>query len=283
MGRLISILLLLGVAGYVFFAGWIQLLLPAETYAVLFSKTSGFEEEVLEPGRFVWRWQRALPTNVTLYIFDLSPHRATASVSGSMPSADLIQTMLPAPTDFGYETSFELVYRLRPEVLPLLVSEQGLRPDDIDSWYQTQSQLIAEAATEAAMSDRGASLVGQPTRLAEFLTERVRSRFSDLEVTRVSPRRVRIPDLDLYERSRAAFLDLLAAQEEIRRAAVAGLAETRERELLLDDASRSAVDRLRRYGEVLTEYPVLLELLQLEGVKGALPGLAEAVEAVESQ
>lgn len=283
MGRLISILLLLGVAGYVFFAGWIQLLLPAETYAVLFSKTSGFEKEVLEPGRFVWRWQRALPTNVTLYIFDLSPHRATASVSGSMPSADLIQTVLPAPTDFGYATSFELIYRLRPDVLPILVAEQGLRPDDIDSWHQTQSQLIAEAATKAAMSDRGATLIGQPTQLAEFLTEQVQGRFAELDITRVSPRRIRIPDLDLYQRSRVAFLDLLAAQEEVRRAAVASLAETRERELLLDNASRSAVDRLRRYGEVLTEHPVLLELLRLQGVEAALPGLAEAVQADETR
>ena len=282
MGRLISILLLLGVAGYVFFAGWIQLILPAETYAVLFTKTGGFEEEVLEPGRFVWRWERALPTNATLYLFDLAPHRATASASGSMPSADLIQTVLPAPTDFGYETSFEVVYRLRPDVLPLLVGEQGLRPDDIDSWYQTQSQLIAEAATEAAMSERGADLIGQPTQLADFLTAEVQSRFSQLEVTRVSPRRIRIPDLDLYQRSRVAFLDLLAAQEQIRREAVAGLAETREHELLLDDASRSAVDRLRRYGEVLTEYPVLLELLQLEGAAAALPGLAAAAEAAAS-
>jgi hypothetical protein len=273
MWRLISIVLLLGAAGYVFIAGWIQLVLPHETYAVLFSKTGGFHPEVIPPGQFTWRWERVLPTNVTLYSFELTPHRTTASVSGSLPSADVIQTVLPTATDFGYDTSFELIFALRPEMLPELVDTRGLRPDDLEGWYQTQSQLIAEAATELTLGESDRSLLADPSGLADFLLGRLQRRFPELDIVRISPRRMRVPDLELYERSRAAFLDLVEAQEQVRREAVAGLAQAREQELLIDDASRAAADRLRRYGELLTEYPILLQLLQLEGVDAALPGL----------
>jgi hypothetical protein len=49
-------IILLIAGGCAFFFGWIQILIPAETYAVAFTKTGGFDDEVIEPGKFVWRW-----------------------------------------------------------------------------------------------------------------------------------------------------------------------------------------------------------------------------------
>ena len=101
MKGLISIIVLLGVAGTMFVAGWIQILLPAATYAVLFSKTGGYDARVIAPGTFAWRWERVIPRNVTLYYFAVQPVTVAIPIRGQLPSADTVASVLPGNVDFG--------------------------------------------------------------------------------------------------------------------------------------------------------------------------------------
>jgi hypothetical protein len=73
---LITLIILVVLAGAAFYFGWLQILLPAENYAVIFTKTGGYDETVVRPGEFSWRWQRLIPTNMTVYTFDLHPRSA---------------------------------------------------------------------------------------------------------------------------------------------------------------------------------------------------------------
>ena len=52
---LILLILLLVIGGVVFFFGWIQILLPPGTYAVINTKTGGYEEKAIPAGDFAWR------------------------------------------------------------------------------------------------------------------------------------------------------------------------------------------------------------------------------------
>ena len=151
MRALISILLLLGAAGAIFVAGWIQILLPPATYGVLFSKTGGFDPRVMAPGVFVWRWERVIPNNVTLFLFEVQPHTIETRLSGELPSAEAVASMLPGTAgaaDFRYQATVSVTFAVRPEALPELVSGAGLTPEDLNHWTEVQGTAMGRAALE---------------------------------------------------------------------------------------------------------------------------------------
>ena len=82
---LMVVLLLLG--GVAFYFGWVQIHIPAGHYGVIFTRTNGWEDEPVVPGTFVWRWQRLVPTNFTLYLFDVESHRTEVRLDGKIGRA----------------------------------------------------------------------------------------------------------------------------------------------------------------------------------------------------
>ena len=79
---------------------------------------------------------------------------------------------------------------------------------------------------------------------------------------------MRLPDLELYQRARRAYLALLEARYEARRTAARNLAEERERGVAAAEARREALQVLREYGQVLKEYPILIQFLALQSDDG---------------
>ncbi len=260
-GFAVLLVFLLLVAAAVFYIGWIQIRIPPEGYAVIFSRTDGWEEEVIEPGTFAWRWQRLVPTNLTLYVFEPSKHRTDVRLAGSLPSGDAIETILDGAVSFPYEVRLVVQTRIRAERLPALARDQDLRPQQMDEFYDEIDARISQAAVEAVM----ALIESEPQRLSlsesyetivEQVIARVESRLEMLEVMAVTPERIALPDLELYLTSRELAVGVLEAR-------AAAFREAAER---LADAEAEA-DRdfglLERYGEVLERYPVLLEYFRV--------------------
>ena len=81
-----NIVILAIFAAVVFYIGWITFLVKPGFCAVMSSKTSGIYEKPVMSGAMTWRWERLLPTNVTLETFDLAPFKSTQVVSGELPS-----------------------------------------------------------------------------------------------------------------------------------------------------------------------------------------------------
>ena len=268
MRGLISILLLLGAAGAIFVAGWIQILLPPATYGVLFSKTGGFDRRVMAPGVFVWRWERVIPNNVTLFLFELQPHSIETRLSGELPSAEAVAGMLPGAADFRYQATVTVTFAVRPEALPELVSGQGLTPEDLAQWTEMQGIAVGRAALELLQRRaQAAALADLAAREAEIL-DPLAARFPNLQVLAVRFSDLRLPDIEIYERARRAYLELMDAQYEARRAAVIDLAHERERGLAAQETRRAALQVLGEYGAVLQEYPILIQFLALQNTAG---------------
>lgn len=284
MRGLISIIVLLGVAGTIFVAGWIQILLPAATYAVLFSKTGGYDARVIAPGTFAWRWERVIPGNVTLYFFAVQPATVATPIHGRLPSADTVASVLPGNVDFAYQATVAVTFTVRPEALPHLVATEGLLPDALPAWTRAKGEAIGHAAFERVQRPDLAGalpdLAGVESRVADDLAEQ----FPAVQIREVRFADLQLPDLELYQRARRAYLALLEARYEARRAAARNLAEDRERGVAAAEARREALQVLREYGEVLEEYPILIQFLALHSDDGRasfidLPAL-EALEPV---
>lgn len=287
MRALIGILLLLGAAGAIFVAGWIQILLPPATYGVLFSKTGGFDPRVMAPGVFVWRWERVIPNNVTLFLFEVQPHSIETRLSGELPAAEAVASMLPGAAggaDFRYQATVSVTFAVRPEALPALVSGEGLTPEDLNRWTGMKGTAMGRAALELLQRRAQATALTDLAALEAEILDPLAAGFPELQVLGVRFSDLHLPDIEIYERGRRAYLELMDAQYEARRAAVVDLAHERERGLAAQEARRAALQVLREYGMVLQEYPVLIQFLALQNGAGrdAFLNLPEPLPATET-
>ena len=258
---LVALFVLVVIAAAVFFFGWVQFQIPPDAHGVIFTKTNGWEGEVVDPGTFVWRWQRLLPTNLTLYVFDLQPHRTQVSLSGSLPSAETFEAILGTSASFSYQLDLTVVSRIRPEELPFLAEVEALRPEGMDAYYDSVDARITQIATDTILAilqntPETLSLGTSYSLIADNVLQALSQELPEIEVQSVSPTRLRLPDMELYTAARSLSDDLVAARAdalaEAARQSAAAQQET-DRQLLM----------LERYGDILTRYPVLLDYFRL--------------------
>ncbi len=265
---IIILVLLLVVGGAVFYLGWIQIRLPEHTYGVFFSKTGGWERTVLRPGTFVWRWEPLLPTNATLYPFRLLPQSVTLDGSGTLPSADAYAGVLDGNPDFSYRFEIEASYLIDPEALPGLVIENELTPERLPEWYDTvsagmqaiASKVISEAFAEGRIDPAGG--MAASSFVAERLESEIGREFPAVTLIDLVPRRIAFPDAELYRTGKQLYLSAMEAKRD-------ALAESAVESARLRITTEDRIERLREYGELFTEYPILLQYLAIE--QGARP------------
>lgn len=268
MKALLVLLLVVIFCGAGFFIGWIQPQLPANSYAVLHTKTNGVEDDVIQAGEFTWRWQRLIPKNTTLHVFELAPFRTEVEMTGTLPSGVLYSDYLPDTPDFSFDISFAITLTLVPEELPMLVSEHGITGESVQSWYESEAQFLAQMATEFILQIEDPADLYDAGRISEQLRSHVQYAGEAVEVIDIRPVVIHLPDLDLYLAAKQAFMEISRAQKEARTAAIRQLEPQRERE-------RQTIAMLQEYGRLLSEYPVLVDFIGVLEKAGKNPGYIE--------
>ena len=251
----ITLLLIVALAAVAFFVGWSELALPAGSYGVAFTRSGGWDTEVTVPGGVTWRWGRLIPTNMTLYVFDLTPQTVRRRAAARLPSAELYAAQIDIePAELSYDVGITVRLRLRPDSLPRLAAEEDLRPETLTAWYEQAAAAAGDAATAALLSQDAAALVTDPQALAERTRRWLAGRRPELEITAVELTPHSIPDPDLYARAKAAMAERIDTQQRARLAVLEDLA-------LASEQARQHADMLGELGETLAEYPELADLL----------------------
>lgn len=258
---LANLIVLALLAAAVFLVGWLPLRVKPGQFAVVVSKTSGIMAEPLRPGQFYWTAEALLPTNLRLYSFAPVSQERRISHEGELPSAALYRDFLAGQPDFRWEISLRLAASLKPDFLPQLVSQHGVEDNEgLAAWLYDELQragedLRSELVRAAADAEQVRDLVSG--RLAEgfgAVLARTRPHLDILEVSVVS---ARAPDLAVYEAARRLYADYLTSyQASIEPALVAGSVGLAEDQLRMTS--------LRNYGELLKEYPILIDFLAIE-------------------
>ncbi|WP_455382410.1 hypothetical protein [Salinispira pacifica] len=257
---LISLVILIVAAAVVFYFGWVQLQLPADSYAVAFTKTGGWDSSVLKPGTFIWRWERVVPTNFKLYIYDLSTRKATLQASGTLPSGDVYTQYMPGNPSFSYRITVDVSYRLNPDALPQLTRDGLLSPDGLDNYYSSfESGLLntLEQMIPALVNQKAGSGSFTPASLEPELISKLSSQYPNFTFFHVTPTQFELPDFSLYDRARTTYTQLVDAKTRALEQASQAAAQEQV-------TKSNRLDLLRQYGEVLTQYPILLKYLALE-------------------
>lgn len=263
---IIILVILLLLAGGVFFAGWIQLLLPAETYGVIFTKTGGLDNKVVYPGEFSWRWERLIPTNLTLYKYKLTTYNLESTFKGILPSAETYSSVLPEKADFSYEITLTAALRISPEKLVDLTSEEKITPDNLEDFLKNRADTLVQQFSEAILKLPG----GAPGEIitASALTDKFKQSildfFPELEITDLAALNIKLPDMELYSRARESYFRIMAAREAAQAEIAARVMAEQEEHYLNQQRERENLELLRQYGELLSKYPILIKFLYLK-------------------
>jgi hypothetical protein len=269
MKRTITILVILVLLGAaVFGVGYLQIRLKDGHTAVLHSKTSGWDQEPIEPGRFSWRWELLIPNNATLHQFPMATRSINARGTSLLPSADLYATMLENSPSFRQNIRLRIRYRVSADALVRL-APTGLSPDSFEEWYEdTDTEIASEALllTGRAVEEfLDTDVVAIPvSHVADFVRDGLETRFGDLEILAVVVETLEVPDPELYRLARTTFQTVHAARE-------AALIEAATATAANQAAGDQQVAILQRYGELFTDYPILLDYLEIAARTGRDP------------
>jgi hypothetical protein len=260
MKNVVGVLLVLILAGAVFFFGWAQLPVPPGSYGVLRSKTHGVDPALIREGEVRWVWYKLIPTNVQTLVFTPKPLTRQVTAADSLPGAETYAIAAGIRADFSYEIGATLSFTLKGEALPSLVRTGKLSsPESLERYEDTAAGII-----EAFALERLGAYAGEDTFLggvskstaAARLTEDIGAAFPDIENLSCVIRQAKLPDLALYSMARSLYEEYLGSQRVLLRTELGAQAERNINSLF-------RFDELERYGELLTKYPVLLDYLAL--------------------
>ena len=257
--RTLTFLILLGCAGYVFYMGWIQFSIPENHYALVFTKTGGYDPYLMEAGQFYWRWENIFPTNMTLHLFELPWKENVFKLNGTLPSGREYSTILQNDSAFSFHIDIAIQYKLNPAVLIPLIQEEGFQFSDIDNWYTTfphRAETVISQNIQALLGKTELNLNELENRLLSL----IRTDFPSVEIESLNIRTWEIPDFVLYNKTREIYIQSIQSNREY-------ASELEKQNAELEKQLTSKIELLKDYGQVLTDYPVLLEYFNLDKEK----------------
>lgn len=251
----VSLIILLIAAGAVFYLGWVQFAVPAGSCGVMISKTGGVYSEPITSGKFIWRWERLLPTNTELRIFNLTPVTVAETITSSLPSAALYSTVIAGEIDFSYSVEIKTTAKLAPDAVLQLVKKNDIKTQtELDTTVTSLIKQFNRTVVDFILQQESGVAADGNSPLS-FTTESlldsidVGNLFPGLEVTFVEISSVTVPDITLYR----AVRDMYLAEQQLQ------VRESGEPAAELKQGN--PMSSLADMGELLTKYPGLLELL----------------------
>lgn len=264
---IVILFLLIILVGTGFGFGYVPLRLEPGSRAVMFSKTSGWHDQSFEAGQFAWAWELLIPTNATLYPFHGDSRRVQISSESLLPSADLYSRFLEGEPSFEDRIDMQLSYRVSADGLAQL-APTGLRPEGLEEWYaDTDSRIegLVLRILRQVIEDPAASSVSLiATAVAESVTDQLQQRIPEIQLLSVLVRELSLSDIELYREGRDTYMAVQDARREALISAAQDLAQSQA-------TSDQRIGNLERYGQLLTDYPVLLDYLKIAAENGADP------------
>lgn len=255
-----NIILLVIVAVAVFMIGWVQILVKPGQAGVLVTKTNGVGEKLILPGKFSWKWQRLLPTNAQIRVFNMSPYSFVQNVKGQLPSSEIYSKQIKENPDFSYNVSLNIQIKASEKGLSNIVKNtDAKKDDDLKAYLEIRSAVLAKIITDYLFEQA----LENPKFIANSITKEMLSQivkinqneFENVEITDIAITNAQIPDLDLYNKAKASYQAYLDSLTE----SLKKLAAEDAKNVLEDDR---IMQRLEKFAALLEKYPQLQDVFK---------------------
>ncbi|GHU24194.1 hypothetical protein FACS1894172_10190 [Spirochaetia bacterium] len=280
--NLCVVIFLCAAGGLAFFFGWVQSTVPPGTFGIMRSKTHGLDPHLIQEGEFRWAWYKLIPTNVTIQTFDLQTINRRINVKGMLPAASDYAAFANLQTDFSFDISADFSFAVDPAALITIVEDNNLKTQEEFNRYQNALAdkieiFLRNRIRQALNADDNRNEFLNSARTIESLKNTVDTLPELREIT-VSFTQNQIPDMLLYQKIREQYGEHVTVQQDIEQTTVEllhierDLAQIKKNLAELAMESRQdemislwiRIEELTQYGELLTQYPVLLDYLRLE-------------------
>jgi len=267
----ILLLIIIAFAGFIFWLGWEQLELSENTYAAVFTKTSGWKDKIISTDGFNWSFEKVIPTNYTIHKFKIDSIKFSYSENGELPSAKLYSefTAIP-PENFSYNYSLVGSFKFDPNYLLSMLKDGSFDQESFIQW-QTEKTLEIQNVLKTFIltkikDNQLLTLEGAASSL--LIDKYIFLDFSEISIN------MNNPDMQLYTLSKNRYIQNFEAQSKAdEKYLVEALKQKNDEQLRLN--------LLKQYGEVFTKYPIMIEYLKID--QGKLLDRASLDDFISSQ
>jgi len=284
---IIFLALLVLLCGAALYLGWIQRSLTEGHWALGFSKSRGWEERIFEPGRFDFRWERLFPGIYSLHLFPIRQFPLSFSIRGELPSGAVYAEVLDSKPSFSYEIGLELQVGFQKESFPTLVKAESLTPLNLEGWMEGKKNEIQQELTARILRagiPRILEAASTGTTLTpswqEILRETVlkvwEERFPSLALLSLSFPKIAVPDMELYLKGKSLYLAVEQAKQET-------LIALSKKHLIEELTEQRRFESLKKYGELLKTYPLLIEYLAIEKMERIGPTELQLLQELQNR
>ncbi len=244
-------------AAVVFFVGWIQFYVKNGNCTIMTSKTGGLYKEAIVPGKFLWRWERLLPTNVHLENFSLSPLSTHHVCSGILPSGDIYTKEFDSSADFSYKFEMNISLAASPETIYELYKENKIQNnDDLQKFLEQKSKQLSGTVVQNILRQQETSsqYIQNPVLDNDFISElSLHPEFGNLKINSIEFVSAKIPDVKFYNKIKDFYDRYLENVQQ----KVEQKAQEQAKQFLAQDRK---LHQLEKFAELIKKYPELNEL-----------------------
>ena len=247
---LIFLIIIAGVVGYF---GWIRV--PENNVALGFSTITGYDASFMESGKLNWRWQKLVPKCYSLKLYQLETQNADISVAQTLPSGDLYASGMTGNPDFSFSVKYAINYKIKEDSLYGMATSGELGDGGLDAFYADIKEKIQNAASSLLGEEMAKAMSGSTfsqKALEDGVKARIGQQLSDIEIISFDTVEAKFPDIELYKAAKAKYLE---DQEKKQEMAAQQEKETTDFNAKIDQR----IELLKKYGELLTQYPILIE------------------------
>lgn len=258
---LFFILIILG--GTVFFFGWVQFAVPAGNYGVMLSKSGGYYSKPIIPGEFMWRWERLVPTNAKILVFNLSPQEIEYQAEGTLPASENFTVIMERKIDFSWKYGIRVSASVNPANLIDMVKTGSIKLQaDLDAYVRGKVEEAAQKSANEYIAyfiqnpEEYKKIQFQQGSFQEKIMEDLRQKLgTEILVNSITfSSNIVIPELNLYTAMREAYINYEKRKSEM-------LAELTAAEGKKSAAQKFRMDEMKNWGELLKQYPELIDFL----------------------
>lgn len=205
--------------GAIFYIGWTQFRVKADTIGIVISKTNGIDDKPVLNGEFAWHWQFLLPTNATLKTFQIKPVNVQKTVTGCLPSGEAYAALFNADGLFDYSFTFDISLTVSPEAVVELMKLNKVTDDiDLTTYLEGVASTLAQHAAAYILNraENNSAFRVESIRREEILRGiQIYKDFPEVDVSVFSIQSSKLPDYNMYKKISNMQPDQLAEQAEM--------------------------------------------------------------------
>lgn len=252
--NLLLILILLAFALFLTYLGWEQRELDERSYGVVYTKTGGWKSDIYSTDSFGWSFEKLIPENYKMHIFTINSNNYSYSHSEKLPSAELYANFSSInSSDFNYSYTLTASYSFNPNYLVSMTEDGSITEENFTLWLQDRTNEI-QNILKSYIRERvvNSELITIEGACHTYISEQYPYLgFSDIKIN------MQKPDMVLYNRARNRYLQNMEIET------------SAEEEYLLEslrqqNSENHKLELLKKYGEVFTQYPIMIEYLKID-------------------